>query len=202
MKISSRVVIGCLKLTFLLLLDCQLTSAQVHRVNNENWDIGVWCAGATGEENRDAFSEAQLWSGGFFIGRVLATEIGKAWWKGSLEYGFDLIPVLVGSGAQHIYGGGFEPVVVRWNSGHTIRRLGPYIELAGGAVVTNTNLPQGDTSSFNFAARGGGGIQMSTKRRQGLDFGIRWWHLSNANLGVRNPEFNGVQVSVGYHWFK
>ena len=86
--------------------------------------------------------KAQLWSGGLFIGRILATEIGKAWWKGSLEYGFDLIPVLVGSGAQHIYGGGFEPIVLRWNSGHTIRRLRPYIELAGGAVVTNANLPQ------------------------------------------------------------
>jgi hypothetical protein len=182
MTISSRVVIGCLKLTFLLLLDSQLTSAQVYRVKNEHWDISVWCAGATGEENRDAFSEAQLWSGGIFVGRVLAAEVGKAWWKGSLEYGFTLIPVVVSSGAQHAYGGGFEPVVVRWNSNHSIRRLRPYIELAGGAVVSNANLPQGDTSSFNFAARGGGGIQISTKRRQSLDFGIRWWHLSNANL--------------------
>jgi hypothetical protein len=22
-----------------------------------------------------------------------------------------------------------------------------------------------------------------------------------ANLGVRNPEFNGIQVSLGYRWF-
>jgi hypothetical protein len=35
-----------------------------------------------------------------------------------------------------------------------------------------------------------------------VDFACRWSHLSNANLGVRNPEFNGIQMSVGYHWLK
>ena len=177
-------------------------SAGLSSCEKRKLGVSVWCAGATGEENRDSFSEAQLWSGGIFVGRIIASEMGKAWWEGSLEYGFDVIPMVIGSGAQHIHGGGFDPVVLRWNSNHNIRRFRPYVELAGGAVVSNANLPLGDTSNFNFAARAGGGIQIFTKRRQSLDFGLRWWHLSNANLGVRNPEFNGVLLSIGYHWFK
>ena len=124
------------------------------------------------------------------------------WRGGNLEYGFNLIPVFATSGNQSVKGGGFEPVVLRWNSASHIGRAVPYIELAGGGVFTTSNLPAGDTSSFNFTAKGGGGVYIFTKERQSLDIGCRWWHISNANLGVRNPEFNGVQVTLGYHWFK
>jgi hypothetical protein len=178
------------------------TTVAEENIGYRDWDIAVNVAAATGEENRDAFSEAQLWTAGVFVGRIIARDLGKAWWKGNLEYGFDVIPLFIGTGAQHVFGGGFHPIVLRWNSSRRIGGLQPYIELAGGAVATNTNLPQGDTSTFNFTARGGGGLQISTKHNQSLDIGLRWWHLSNANLGVRNPEFNGVQFSVGYHWFK
>jgi hypothetical protein len=51
-------------------------------------------------------------------------------------------------------------------------------------------------------AEGGGGVHLFTQERQSLDLGCYWWHVSNANLGVRNTEFNGVKVAVGYHWFK
>jgi hypothetical protein len=100
-----------------------------------------------------------------------------------------------------VYGGGFEPVILRWN---TLRRrnIKPYIELAGGGVRTNTNLPAGDTSNFNFTARGGGGIQFFRTPRSSVDVGVRWAHISNANLGTNNPEFNGIQVSLAYHWMK
>jgi lipid A 3-O-deacylase len=165
------------------------------------WDISPWIAGATGEENRNSFTEAQLWSAGVFVGRVITGEIGFGWWRGNLLYGFDLIPVFVSS-TEHIHGGGFEPLVLRWNVSHHTGHLSPYIELGGGGVLTNANLPRGDTSNFNFTARGGGGVQIFTRPRQSLDIGCRWWHISNANVGQRNPEFNGIQFSLGYHWFK
>jgi len=41
---------------------------------------------------------------------------------------------------------------------------------------------------------------VSTTRRQSFDIGCRWSHISNANLGIENPEFNGIQVSLGYHF--
>ena len=112
-----------------------------------------------------------------------------------------MIPLFATFGNQRIHGGAFDPLVLRWNSSLRRGRLAPYIELGGGAVATAVNLPPGDTSSFNFMARGGG-VHLFTRNRQSLDVGCAWWHISNANLGVRNPEFNGVQLIVGYHWFK
>ena len=169
---------------------------------HRNWDIGVWVAGATGEENTNSLSEAQILTGALFVGKELTDEIGSGWKRGRLEYGFDGIPLFRQFQPQSIYGGGFEPVILRWNSSLRPGHIAPYIELAGGGVLTNSNLPAGNTSSFNFTARGGGGIQIFTTRRQFVEIGCQWWHISNANLGVRNPEFNGIQVNLGYHWLR
>ena len=163
--------------------------------------MSVWVAGETGEENTNSFSEAQILTAGVFVGKVLTGEIGSGWRRGRFEYGADVIPLFRQFRAQSIYGGGFEPVILRWNSSLHAARVAPYIELAGGAIRTNTNFPPGDTSNFNFTARGGGGIQIFAKSHHSLDIGCRWSHISNANLGVRNTEFNGVQVSLAYHWF-
>ncbi|MCU1299588.1 MAG: hypothetical protein JWO91_3866 [Acidobacteriaceae bacterium] len=167
-----------------------------------NWDISLWVAGATGEETRNSFTQAQIWTAGVFLGKVISHNIGNSWWHGSLEYGLDLVPLFVASEPEKLYGGGFEPVVLRWNGSHHLGRLQPYVELVGGGVFTSANLPAGDTSNFNFTARGGGGCEVFARKRQALDIGLRYWHISNANLGVRNPEFNGVQISLGYHWFR
>ena len=167
-----------------------------------NWDIGIWAGGATGEENTNSFAEAQIWTAGFFLGRRITGEIGRGWRRGRLQYGLDVVPLFVTSRSQRIHGSAFDPVILRWNSSLHRGRLAPYLELGGGAVATSANLPPGNTSSFNFLAKGGGGVHLFTRNRQSLDLGCTWWHVSNANLGVRNPEFNGVQLTVGYHWFK
>lgn len=165
-------------------------------------DLSVWAAGETGEENTNSFTEAQIWSVGVFVGRVITREHGSGWRRGNLEYAFDLMPVFETFGNQRIHGGGFDPVILRWNSALHKPRVSPYIELAGGAVITSSNLPPGNTSSFNFTPKGGGGIYLRTRKRQSLDIGLCWSHISNANLGVDNPEFNGVQLTLAYHWFK
>jgi hypothetical protein len=172
------------------------TSGAGHR----SWDFSVWVAGETGEENTNSFAEAQILTAGVVVGRELTGEIGSGWRRGRLEYGFGLIPFFRQFTPQPNYGRGFEPVILRWNSSLHTSHISPYIELAGGAVRTNSNFPAGNTSTFNFTARGGGGIQVFTKRRQSLDIGCRWSHISNADLGIENPEFNGIQVSLGYHF--
>ena len=168
----------------------------------ENWDFGVWVAGATGEENTNSFAEAQTLSAAVFVGKVLTGEVGSGWRRGRFEYGIDVIPLFRQFRPNLVYGGGFEPVILRWNSSLHTQHFAPYIELAGGALYTNIDFPAGDTSSFNFSTRGGGGLRVFTKPRQSIEIGCRWEHISNANLGVRNPEFNGVQVNVEYHWFR
>jgi hypothetical protein len=189
-------------LLLLLLPGSLYAQADLPTVQRRDWDIQVWVAGATGEENLDSFSEAQILTAGVFVGKALTDEIGSGWRRGRFEYGVNLIPLFRQFRPESIYGGGFEPVVLRWNSSLHKGRVAPYIELAGGGVLTNTDLPAGNTSNFNFTTRGGGGIQISTKARQSVEVGCQWWHISNANLGTRNPEFNGIQVNLGYHWFR
>src|SRR6266496_3913755 len=156
---------------------------------NRSWDFSIWASGATGEENTNLFSEAQIFSVGVSVGRALTTEIGSGWRRGRLQYGFDIAPVFVQFTPQRISGIAFDPVILRWNSSMHGGRVAPFIELGGGAVHTNANFPAGDTSTFNFIARGGGGIQIATRRSQALEIGCRWWHISSANLGNINPEF-------------
>lgn len=166
------------------------------------WDFSVWAAGETGEENTNSLAESQIWSAGIFVGRVMTRELSSGWTRGNLEYATDFAPIFETYGNQRTHGMEFEPVILRWNSALHTSRTSPYIELAGGTVITPTNLPPGNTSSFNFTAKGGGGIYLWTRKRQALDLGCRWSHISNANLGVQNTEFNGIQVTVAYHWFK
>lgn len=175
---------------------------RLSEMQSRTWDFSVFVAGATGEESTNSFAEAQILSGGFFVGKRLTGEIGSGWRRGSLELGGDVAPLFVQFTPTRLHGIAFDPLIFRWNSSLRTRRFMPYIELGGGAVRTNVNLPAGDTSDFNFIARGGGGIQVFTAKRQSFDISCRWYHVSNANLGTENPEFNGIQVSLGYHWFK
>jgi hypothetical protein len=167
-----------------------------------NLDLSLWVAGETGEENTNSFTEAQIWSAGVFAGWVITGEHGRGWRRGNLEYAFDLMPVFETFGNQRTHGAGFDPVILRWNSALHTSRVSPYIELAGGAVITSSNLPPGNTSSFNFMAKGGGGIYLWKRKRRAFDIGLCWSHISNANLGVNNTEFNGLQIGLAYHWFK
>jgi len=128
--------------------------------------------------------------------------VGSGWRRGRLEYLFDFMPVFVTSGNEKIQGYGFDPIILRWNAVRHTAHISPYAELSGGAAATTANLPAGDTSSFNFMAKAGGGIYVRMRPRQSLDIALRWSHLSNANLGDYNPAFNGIQLCVGYHFFK
>jgi hypothetical protein len=192
-------------LILLVLASVYAAPAQDHfppQEENTKWDFSVWVAGATGEETTNSFAQAQILTAGVFAGKPITGEIGRGWRRGSLEYGLDVVPVFVTFNNQHVRGGGFDPVILRWNSSLHMARVAPYIELSGGAVATPVNLPPGSTSSFNFMAKGGGGIYLLTRNRQSLDIAFQWSHISNANLGARNPEFNGLQLRLGYHWYK
>jgi len=166
-----------------------------------HWDLSVFASGATGEESTNSFAEAQILTVGVSIGRMLNRD-SRHWYRGRWEYGFDLVPLFVQFTPDHIHGIAFDPVIVRWHSNARIGRAMPFLELGGGGLRTSTNFPSGDTSSFNFIARGGGGVQMAAGPGRAIELACQWWHISNANLGNRNPEFNGIQLSFGYHWFK
>jgi hypothetical protein len=183
-------------------LSCPVLAQSNPESQNQAWDLSVWAAGATGEENTNSFSEAGIFSAAIFVGHAVTSEIGRGWRRGTFEFGADFVPIFVQFTPQRISGTAFDPVILRWNSSLHHGRGAAFVELGGGAIHTRINFPQGDTSTFNFMARAGGGILISTRHAQALEIACRWWHISNANLGTRNPEFNGIQVSVGWHWFK
>jgi hypothetical protein len=114
-----------------LLADAQIPQESA---TTTKWDLGIWTAGATGEEHTNSLTEAQIWTAGFSLGRRITPEIGSGWRRGSLEYAFDVIPLFVTSGSQRIHGGGFDPVLLRWNSSLQRGRvrqsaLGEHVEL-------------------------------------------------------------------------
>ncbi len=204
-RMRRRIAVSWRNLLLLSLLVCSVIShlwAQTPEAEGRPWDISIWVAGASGEESTNSFSEAQVLTAGVFAGRMVTDEIGSGWRRGRLEIGADFVPLFAQFTPQVIHGIAFYPVILRWNSSLHLGRVAPYMELGGGGLRTNLNLPPGDTSTFNFIARAGGGILISTRRAQALEIGCRWWHISNANLGRRNPEFNGIQMSVGWHWRK
>ena len=201
----SAVFVLIRKFTLLLLFVSSLAFAQDDLPaarRKGSLDLSVLISAETGEELTNSFTEAQIFSAGASAGWEITGEHGGGWRRGSLEYAFDFIPVFETFGNQRTHGIGFDPVILRWNSALHSSRISPYIDLAGGGVSTPVNLPPGNTSSFNFMAKGGGGIYVRTRNRQAFDIGFRWSHISNANLGIQNPEFNGVQLSLAYHWFK
>jgi hypothetical protein len=94
--------------------------------------VGVW---GTGEELTNSFSEAQILTAGVTAGRILTDEIGHGWRRGRFEYAFDIIFVFRQFRPQPVYGGGFEPVILRWNSRLHAGQVAPYIELAWGRAA-------------------------------------------------------------------
>jgi len=193
-------VFGLLMLALALLTEFARAQG-LPEVSTPEWDFSAWAAGATGEENTNSFSEARILVAGVFAGRA-TREIGTGWRRGRFEYAVDFIPLFVQFSPRRISGTAFDPIILRWNSSLRRGRVSPFAELGGGALHTRVNFPAGDSSTFNFIARGGGGILIATRHGQAIELACRWWHISNANLGAENPEFNGFQVSLGWHWFK
>ena len=196
MKRLLRLAIAICAASFALQIQA---ASQETKSANRTWDLGAWVAIDTGEENTNSFAESQIISAGVFVGRTFH-QSGDGWWRGNLEYAFSVSPIFQ-LRPQRLHGLAFQPIILRWNSSRRLGHLGPYIELAGGAVRTNINLPSGNTSDFNFTASGGAGFYLPSRGKRAWDIGASWKHISNANLGVQNPEFNGIQVRVGYHWY-
>ena len=160
----------------------------------------VWTAGTIAQHDSSTAFDTWLWTSGARFGRILTTAHGPGWLRGALQWDFGLGPIAVFSPAQTAYGFELDPIIGRWNfvrDGKTT----PYFEMAGGVAFTNANVPPGDTSSINIAARAGVGWQIFTGPRRSFDVGLSAWHLSNAWTGHSNPSANGLQVLVGYHWF-
>lgn len=126
-------------------------------------------------------------------GRLVSGEHGSGVLRGQLEMVVEFTPVFVAFQSNRAEGAGCSPVMFRWN----LRQHGPiqpYLELAGGVVATNRDVPEG-TTRWNFTTHGGAGARVRVADRWGVVAGYRFHHLSNANTAPRNP---GINSNVGY----
>lgn len=92
-------------------------------------------------------------------------------------------------------GVGGSPIGAQANFVH-FRRIEPFLTSGGGFLYFNHRM-FGQTH-FNFTAQLGGGLQLCTSNRHAaLDLGYKYHHISNANLGARNPGMDSHMLFVG-----
>lgn len=168
------------------------------------------CAAQTGPEKGG--HEIQLWAGGghsvaggrgntgafnagLRYGWILTDPHLPGFLRGRFEYAVDAVPVfIISQPVNTAFGVGFDPLGLKWNferHGH----ISPYLELTGGAVFTNHDVPTG-TNTVNFTDQAALGMHiLGAKHNVSLE--LRYMHISNAGLATPNPGVNTVQVRLG-----
>ena len=163
-------------------------------------DIEVWSGLVVAQHDGSTAFNNDFWMAGLRFGHVMTAVHGSGWRRGSLQWDFDLMPVFVVSNLQSAHGFEINPIVARWNFASS-GRVASYFEMSGGFAFTNMKIPPGDTSKFNFVGSIGYGWQIFRHQQRAIDVGVHAWHLSNAWTAPRNPSANGIQVTLGYHWY-
>jgi lipid A 3-O-deacylase len=156
-------------------------------------ELQVWAGGghsvAGGRGSTDAFNA------GLRYGWILTDEHLPGTLRGRFEYAVDAVPLfLIFQPANTAYGVGFDPLGLKWN----FKRRGnisPFLELAGGVVFTNHNVPTG-TNTVNFMDQAALGMHI-LRANYNVSLELRYMHISNAGLATPNPGMNTVQVRLG-----
>jgi len=156
-------------------------------------EVQIWAGGGHsvpgGTRNTGAFNA------GLRYGWILTAPHLPGFLRGRFEYALDAVPVFfVFQPANTAYGAGFDPLGLKWNF---IRhgRFSPYLELCGGTLFTNHNVPT-STNTVNFTDQAALGTHiLGSKYNWSLE--LRYMHISNAGLGNLNPGVNTVQVRLG-----
>lgn len=164
-------------------------------------DAEIWFGVVAAQHDGSTSFNTDFWMGGVRFGRVLTAAHGPGWLRGTLQWSMNAVPIFVISNLQSAYGAEFDPIVWRWNFKHR-GTTAPYFEMAGGIALTNAKIPVGDTSRFNIVPKIGFGWQIFQQRQSSIDVGVNAWHLSNAWTAPRNPSANGIQLTIGYDWFR
>jgi hypothetical protein len=160
-------------------------------------EIEFWTTGGHGTNG--STQHTGVWTAGFRYGWVITAPHGPSFLRGRFEYAVDAVPVfVVFQPTNTAYGAAINPFALIWNL-DTHGRVVPYIELGGGALFTNTQVPPG-TSRINFTTAGAVGLHfLAGKKTWSAD--VRFMHISNANLATLNPGINTVQLRLGLGWF-
>jgi lipid A 3-O-deacylase len=156
-------------------------------------ELQIWSGG--GHSVAGGRGGTSVWNVGLRYGWILTRPHGPGILKGRFEYAVDAIPVfMVFQPANTAFGGGVDPLNLKWNFA-TRGSIMPYLELSGGTLFTNREVPSG-TSTVNFTTCAALGIHLLGDERN-WSMELRYMHISNAGLTVPNPGINTVQVRLG-----
>jgi len=187
---AARTARFVLALSVALAAASALAQAAPEKGGNE---IQIWAGGGHsvpgGTKNTSAFNA------GLRYGWILTGPHLPGFLRGRFEYAVDGVPLfLVFQPANTAYGVGFDPLVLKWNF-ERHGRFSPYLELTGGALFTDHNVPTG-TNTVNFMDQAAFGTHiLGPKYNWSLE--LRYMHISNAGLATPNPGINTVQVRLG-----
>ncbi len=156
-------------------------------------EIQIWIGG--GHSVPGGTSRTSVLNAGLRYGWVLTGLHGPGILRGRFEYAVDAVPLfLVFQPANTTYGLGFDPLGLKWNFERR-GRLSPYLEICGGTLFSNHDVPTG-TNTVNFTDQAAFGVHfLGTQHNVSLE--LRYMHISNAGLATHNPGLNTVQVRVG-----
>jgi len=160
-------------------------------------EIQVWTGG--GPSVPGGSSDTSVWNVGLRYGWILTRPHGPGFLKGRFEYAVDVVPVfMVFQRYNTAYGAGFSPLGLKWDFAAR-GRIEPYLELGGGTLFTNHQVPIG-TSSVNFTPSAALGMHLLDDK-YAFSVELRYLHISNAGLSSPNPGVNTLEVRVGWGKF-
>ena len=176
-----------------LLLSLGPVACAQNRPEDGAREFQVWTA--SGHSVPGGTSNTSVWNAGVRYGWILTRPHGPGFLKGRFEYALDATPVFVVFQRYNTaYGAGFSPLGVKWDFAAR-GRIEPYVELNGGLLFANHQVPAG-TSCVNFTDAAAFGMHLLGPR-WAWSLEARYMHISNAGLGNLNPGINTVQVRLG-----
>ena len=179
-----------------LLLMSTVAWAQ-NRPEDGGREVQVWTGG--GPSVPGGISDTSVWNVGLRYGWILTRPHGPGFLKGRFEYAVDVVPVFtVFQRYNTAYGAGFNPLGLKWDFAAR-GRIEPYLELGGGTLFTNHQVPIG-TSAVNFTPSAALGMHLLDDK-YAFSVEVRYLHISNAGLSSPNPGINTVEVRVGWGKF-
>jgi opacity protein-like surface antigen len=80
------------------------------------------------------------------------------------------------------------------------RKLQPFLTSGGGFLYFNRHMF--NATQLNFTAQVAVGLQVFTSKHRSVDFGYRYHHISNANLGNENPGMDSHVLFLGVSFLR
>jgi hypothetical protein len=175
-----------------LIANAAISRAQAGPEQGSN-ELQVWAAG--GHSVPGGTSKTEVFNAGLRYGWVISSLHLPSFLRGRFEYTVEVVPVyLIFQPANTAYGWGFNPLGLKWDFQRR-RRFSPYLELDGGTLFSNHNVPT-YTNNVNFTPSAALGTHILGEKYN-WSVEIRYLHISSAGLGTYNPGLNTVQVRLG-----